>query len=151
MGDKRIKKVLKELRKIREAIEELDFDLDDPAGSEIAGALRDILRELRATRSIEAGSQDILGNILVEERAQRNLLEDILEELRDGGPPVDEIREQLEELLGSRVQITVDFGTVTGRVVTVQVDYTALVDASGNLVYVPLANINSVAALEERG
>jgi len=148
VGDSRLKKLVKELKKIRKALEDIE---PGDSTSEIIETLGDILGELRASRAVQVSSRDILADILVEERAQRDLLEDILEELRDDDPSEDEIREQLEQLIGSPVEITVDFGTITGTVVTVQEDYTALEDSSGRLTYVPIASINSVAPLEERG
>jgi len=144
VGDSRLKKIVKELRKIRRALEDIE---PGDSTSEIIETLGDILGELQASRAVQVNSRDILADILVEERAQRDLLGDILEELRNDGPSEDEIREQLRELMGSAVQITVDFGFVTGTVVAVQQDYTVLEDSSGRLTYIPLASINSVAAI----
>ncbi|AGT31197.1 hypothetical protein M493_04460 [Geobacillus genomosp. 3] len=146
MGHKRLREVAKELKKIRKWLEKLD--LDDSTVEQIVSLLEDIADH-------GGDTERILRRILDEEQEQRAILEDerellqaILAELRTGAPPVEDIGDELEDLIGERVEITVNFGPVAGTVIAVRTDYVVLEDALGRFVYVPFASIQAVARLD---
>lgn len=146
MGHKHLRQAAKELKKIRKWLEKLD--LDDSAVEQITSLLEDIADH-------GGDTERILRRILDEEQEQRAILEDerellqaILAELRTGAPPAEDIGDELEDFIGERVEITVNFGPVAGTVIAVRNDYVVLEDALGRFVYVPFASIQAIGRLD---
>lgn len=146
MGHKHLRQVAKELKKIRKWLEKLD--LDDSSVEQITSLLEDIADH-------GGDAERILRRMLEEEREQRAILEDerellqaILSALRTGAPPMGDIRDELSDLIGETVEITVTFGPVAGTVIAVRNDYVVLEDALGRFVYIPFASIQSVARVD---
>jgi len=146
LGHKHLRQVAKELKKIRKWLEKLD--LDDSSVEQITSLLEDIADH-------GGDAERILRRMLEEEREQRAILEDerellqaILSALRTGAPPMGDIRDELSDLIGETVEITVTFGPVAGTVIAVRNDYVVLEDALGRFVYIPFASIQSVARVD---
>lgn len=146
LGHKHLREAVKELKKIRKWLEKLD--LDD-------SAVEQIVSLLEAIADHREDAERILRRILDEEQEQRDILEDerellqaILTELRTGAPPAEDIGDELEDLIGERVEITVNFGPVSGTVIAVRNDYAVLEDALGRFVYIPFASIQAITRLE---
>lgn len=56
---------------------------------------------------------------------------------------INEIRQFFESRRGTTVSITTDAGVVTGVVTDVGVDYVRLTESDGDIVFVPLTEVNS--------
>lgn len=73
---------------------------------------------------------------------------DLLNDLDNGLlPSQNPMRELLLTLVNESVQITTPFDTITGTVLSVQNDYVALVDTTGNIVLVQFDKIELVSEL----
>ncbi|WP_133253976.1 hypothetical protein [Paenibacillus xerothermodurans] len=59
--------------------------------------------------------------------------------------PSEANRTYLQSLIGTIVTVGTTAGPVSGRILTLGEDYVQLVEATGDLVLVPLANINYVS------
>jgi DNA-binding transcriptional MerR regulator len=143
LSSKHLHHASKEMKKIRTWLEKLD--LGDSTLEQIHSLLQERKGDVEQILKRMRGEGQEQRALLADER---ELLQKICDALHTGTSLIGDIRDELNDLIGETVEITVNFGLVTGTVRAVRIDYVVLEDSLGRFVYLPFTNIQAVALLD---